>query len=132
MGPAELEFKKNKQLSWSQQMQVVVAVLLQAQHQAWIEWVISVSPTSSALLSKSEAHLTRIYRYSRLPWRRGKKWSLPPTVYSSRAMARKRLQRMSAGYAISADRAKKPWTSLCRLVSHHLCNTRSKSSCSKC
>jgi replication fork protection complex subunit Tof1/Swi1 len=42
MGPAELELKKNKKLSWSQQMEVVIAVLLQAEHQAWIEWVISV------------------------------------------------------------------------------------------
>jgi replication fork protection complex subunit Tof1/Swi1 len=42
MGPAELEFKKNKKLSWSQQMEVVITVLLQAEHQAWIEWVISV------------------------------------------------------------------------------------------
>jgi len=42
MGPAELEFKKNKKLSWSQQMEVVITVLLQANHQAWIEWVISV------------------------------------------------------------------------------------------
>lgn len=43
MGPAELEFKKKHKLSWSQQMEVVVAVLLQAQHSAWIDWVIEVS-----------------------------------------------------------------------------------------
>jgi replication fork protection complex subunit Tof1/Swi1 len=42
MGPAELEFKKNKKLSWSQQMEVVISVLLEANHKAWIEWVISV------------------------------------------------------------------------------------------
>lgn len=42
MGPAELEFKKKHKLSWSQQMEVVVAVLLQAQQSAWIDWVIEV------------------------------------------------------------------------------------------
>jgi hypothetical protein len=51
MGPAELEFKKNKKLSWSQQMEVVITVLLQAEHQAWIEWVISVSPSHKAMLA---------------------------------------------------------------------------------
>jgi hypothetical protein len=51
MGPAELEFKKNKKLSWSQQMEVVITVLLQAEHQAWIEWVINVSPTHKAMLA---------------------------------------------------------------------------------
>jgi len=42
MGPPELEFKKNKRLSWSQQMGVVVAMLVQAGHEDWIRWVIEV------------------------------------------------------------------------------------------
>lgn len=52
MGPAELEFKKKHRLSWSQQMEVVVAVLLQEQHSAWIEWVISVSTQFSLLVAR--------------------------------------------------------------------------------
>ena len=40
--PAELEFKKNKNLSWSDQMGTVIAMLLQAEHQNWIEWVIDM------------------------------------------------------------------------------------------
>lgn len=40
--PAELEFKKNKNLSWSDQMGTVIAMLLQAEHQDWIEWVIDI------------------------------------------------------------------------------------------
>lgn len=47
MGPAELEFKKNKKLSWTQQMEVVIAVLLQAEHKSWVEWVIGVSTNST-------------------------------------------------------------------------------------
>jgi replication fork protection complex subunit Tof1/Swi1 len=42
MGMMELEFKKNKGLSWSQQMGVVVGVLVQAGHQVWITWIIEV------------------------------------------------------------------------------------------
>ena len=42
-GPAELEFKKNKNLSWSDQMRVVVAMLLGAGRESWIRWVINVS-----------------------------------------------------------------------------------------
>ncbi|KAK4685899.1 replication fork protection complex subunit TIMELESS/Tof1/Swi1, partial [Tremellales sp. Uapishka_1] len=36
----ELEFKKNKKLSWSQQMGVVVSLLVQDSHEDWIHWVI--------------------------------------------------------------------------------------------
>jgi replication fork protection complex subunit Tof1/Swi1 len=42
-GPAELEFKKNKKLSWSQQMGVAVSLLVEAGHEDWIKWIISVS-----------------------------------------------------------------------------------------
>ena len=42
-GPAELEFKKNAKLSWSQQMESIIAMLLQAGHREWIEWTIQVS-----------------------------------------------------------------------------------------
>ena len=58
MGPAELEFKKNKKLSWSQQMEVVITVLLQANHQAWIEWVISV-----CLPCPCDRDLSLMYRF---------------------------------------------------------------------
>ncbi|KAL7421129.1 Topoisomerase 1-associated factor 1 [Cryptotrichosporon argae] len=42
MGPAELEFVKNKKLSWSQQMGVVVAMLVKADHADWVRWIIEV------------------------------------------------------------------------------------------
>lgn len=64
MGPAELEFKKNKKLSWSQQMEVVITVLLQAEHQAWIEWVISVCQIY-LLLSKANCQVLEIALASR-------------------------------------------------------------------
>lgn len=38
--PSDLLFKKNKNLSWSDQMGVVIAMLLQAGHRDWIEWII--------------------------------------------------------------------------------------------
>lgn len=47
MSAAELEFRKNKHLTWSQQMEVVVVVLLQAGREAWIKWIIEVSATRS-------------------------------------------------------------------------------------
>ncbi|ORX39175.1 timeless protein-domain-containing protein [Kockovaella imperatae] len=37
--PAELEYKKNKKMSWSQQMGTTVALLIQAGHKSWIEWI---------------------------------------------------------------------------------------------
>ena len=40
--PAELEFKKNKNLSWSDQMGTVIAMLLHAEHQDWIQWIIEI------------------------------------------------------------------------------------------
>ena len=41
--PAELEFVKKKNLSWSQQMEVVIGVLLKEGKQNLVEWVIEVS-----------------------------------------------------------------------------------------
>ncbi|KAK8843979.1 hypothetical protein IAR55_006771 [Kwoniella newhampshirensis] len=41
MGPAELEFKKNKKLSWSQQMGVVVSLLVKDGREEWIKWIMS-------------------------------------------------------------------------------------------
>lgn len=41
--PAELEFKKDKQLSWSQQMGVVVSCLKVKGHELLIEWLMEVS-----------------------------------------------------------------------------------------
>jgi replication fork protection complex subunit Tof1/Swi1 len=41
--PAELEFVKKKNLSWSQQMEVVIGVLLKDGKQSLIEWIIEVS-----------------------------------------------------------------------------------------
>jgi replication fork protection complex subunit Tof1/Swi1 len=43
--PAELEFVKNKNLSWSQQMKVVIGVLLKDGKQSLIEWIVEVSAT---------------------------------------------------------------------------------------
>jgi len=40
--PAELEFVKKKNLSWSDQMATVIAMLLKAEHKDWIEWAIEV------------------------------------------------------------------------------------------
>ncbi|WWC91099.1 uncharacterized protein L201_006040 [Kwoniella dendrophila CBS 6074] len=42
MGQAEIEFKKNKKLSWSQQMEITVGILLNENHKEWIEWIIEV------------------------------------------------------------------------------------------
>ncbi|WWD21366.1 hypothetical protein CI109_105851 [Kwoniella shandongensis] len=42
MGLAELEFKKSKKLSWSQQMGVVVSILVKDGHEEWIKWIISI------------------------------------------------------------------------------------------
>ena len=44
--PTDLEFKKNKNLSWSEQMGTIIAILLQNGHRDWIEWVIEVWPES--------------------------------------------------------------------------------------
>ena len=41
--PAELEYKKNAKLSWSQQMGTTVALLLQVGQRDLIDWVIEVS-----------------------------------------------------------------------------------------
>lgn len=41
-GPVDLLFKKNKNLSWSEQMGAVIAMLLQTEHRDWIEWIIEV------------------------------------------------------------------------------------------
>jgi replication fork protection complex subunit Tof1/Swi1 len=38
--PAELEFVKNKNLSWSDQVATVIAMLLKAEHRDWVEWAI--------------------------------------------------------------------------------------------
>lgn len=43
MGPPELEFVKKHNLSWSDQMAVAVRMLLDADHEEWIHWVITVS-----------------------------------------------------------------------------------------
>ena len=40
--PAELEFVKKKNLSWSDQMATVIAMLIQAEHRDWIEWTIEL------------------------------------------------------------------------------------------
>lgn len=40
--PIDLIFKKNKNLSWSEQMGAVIAMLLQTDHKDWIEWIIEV------------------------------------------------------------------------------------------
>ncbi|WRT69168.1 uncharacterized protein IL334_006152 [Kwoniella shivajii] len=42
MGQAEIEFKKNKKLSWSQQMEIVVAIILKEGHEELIRWIIEV------------------------------------------------------------------------------------------
>ncbi|WVW79467.1 hypothetical protein I302_101436 [Kwoniella bestiolae CBS 10118] len=42
MGQAEIEFKKNKKLSWSKQMEITVAILLKEDHEDWIKWIIEV------------------------------------------------------------------------------------------
>ena len=42
-GPIELAFKKSKKLTWSQQMGIVVAMLVREGHEDWISWVIEVS-----------------------------------------------------------------------------------------
>ena len=47
-GPPEIEFKKK--LSWSQQMGVIVAMLVQAGHEHWIQWVIEVSSHPTKLV----------------------------------------------------------------------------------
>lgn len=41
--PAELDFVKKRNLSWSQQMEVVIGVLLKDGKQSLIEWIIEVS-----------------------------------------------------------------------------------------
>ena len=48
---ADLVFKKNKNLSWSQQMGVVVAMLLQQDKRAWIDWAMNVCPQGMELIS---------------------------------------------------------------------------------
>lgn len=40
--PAELEFVKKKNLSWSDQMATVIAMLLKAEHRDWIEWIVEL------------------------------------------------------------------------------------------
>ncbi|OCF79113.1 topoisomerase 1-associated factor 1 [Kwoniella mangroviensis CBS 8886] len=42
MGQAEIEFKKNKKLSWSKQMEITVAILLKEEHEDWIKWIIEI------------------------------------------------------------------------------------------
>ncbi|WOO84917.1 Topoisomerase 1-associated factor 1 [Vanrija pseudolonga] len=42
LGPAELEFIKKHKLSWSQQMGVVVKMLVDADHEEWVRWMINV------------------------------------------------------------------------------------------
>ncbi|EIW66064.1 hypothetical protein TREMEDRAFT_65909 [Tremella mesenterica DSM 1558] len=39
--PTELEFKKNRKLSWSQQMGVIIGILLKDGHESWIRWIMS-------------------------------------------------------------------------------------------
>ncbi|TXT09069.1 hypothetical protein VHUM_02543 [Vanrija humicola] len=42
LGPAELEFIKKHKLSWSQQMGVVVRMLVDADHEEWVRWIINI------------------------------------------------------------------------------------------
>lgn len=42
MGPPELEFIKKNKLSWSDQMAVAIRFLLDADHEEWVRWVITV------------------------------------------------------------------------------------------
>nr|XP_018259274.1 topoisomerase 1-associated factor 1 [Kwoniella dejecticola CBS 10117]OBR81432.1 topoisomerase 1-associated factor 1 [Kwoniella dejecticola CBS 10117] len=42
MGQAEIEFKKNKKLSWSQQMEITVGILMKEEKSDWIKWIIEV------------------------------------------------------------------------------------------
>ncbi|BEI92678.1 uncharacterized protein CcaverHIS019_0503060 [Cutaneotrichosporon cavernicola] len=41
MGPPELEFIKKNNLSWSEQMAVAIRMLLDADHEDWVRWIIS-------------------------------------------------------------------------------------------
>ncbi|WVQ81137.1 hypothetical protein IAT38_003259 [Cryptococcus sp. DSM 104549] len=41
MGPAELQFKKNKKLTWSEQMGVLIAIFLNEEKEDLIQWIIS-------------------------------------------------------------------------------------------
>ncbi|CAK9781717.1 hypothetical protein CC85DRAFT_324759 [Cutaneotrichosporon oleaginosum] len=41
MGPPELEFIKKNKLSWSDQMAVAIRMLLDANHEEWVRWIIS-------------------------------------------------------------------------------------------
>jgi replication fork protection complex subunit Tof1/Swi1 len=42
--PAELEFVKKRNLSWSQQMEVVIGMLIRDGKRALIEWIVEVGP----------------------------------------------------------------------------------------
>jgi hypothetical protein len=42
MGPPELEFIKKNNLSWSDQMGVAIRMLLDANREEWVRWIISV------------------------------------------------------------------------------------------
>lgn len=41
--PAELEFVKKRNLSWSQQMETVIAMLMNDGKRSLIEWIVEVS-----------------------------------------------------------------------------------------
>ncbi|WVR08981.1 hypothetical protein IAU60_006041 [Kwoniella sp. DSM 27419] len=56
MGVQELEFKKNKHLSWSQQMEVAVSILLGEERAHWIQWIID--ELSVALAARTEVVLS--------------------------------------------------------------------------
>ncbi|WVQ93115.1 hypothetical protein IAU59_000179 [Kwoniella sp. CBS 9459] len=56
MGLAELEFKKNRNLSWSQQMEVAVSLILREEHEGWIKWIIE--ELEVALASRTEIVLS--------------------------------------------------------------------------
>ncbi|ORY33101.1 timeless protein-domain-containing protein [Naematelia encephala] len=54
-GPPELEFKTKAGLSWSQQMEIAVGVLLRDGHEEWVQWIIEVLEV--ALAARTEVVL---------------------------------------------------------------------------
>ncbi|WWC73002.1 uncharacterized protein I206_106966 [Kwoniella pini CBS 10737] len=52
MGQAEIEFKKNKKLSWSKQMEITVGILLKEEKEDLIKWIVDV--LEIALASRTE------------------------------------------------------------------------------
>lgn len=63
LAPPELEFKKNKKLSWSKQMEVAIGLLLKADHKDWIEWILEVGRNCELKL-----RLTQGLSFSKSPW----------------------------------------------------------------